>query len=874
MQEIGATAPADLPKGRPREPAGEPLKVAFIVTEYPKTTETFIMRDVMDLHRMGCEIRIFHLTHFNSQDTIHDFARPTLAWATDYAYLASPDVIGATLGTLVRQPSRVLGILRDIVKGCLRDPVMMLKSLFILPKSMRIAAELKAWKADHVHAAYAGHPCTTAWIVRRITGIPFSCSSHAHDLFETQALLAEKLPEAAFVRTISEYNKAFILWHVPALKDHPPVVIHVGNYLSDPRPARPPQTGGLRLLYVGSLEYRKGVDLLLLAVHRLTAPGWRLDILGDGPERAKLEELAANLGLNDRVTFHGRQRNEAVQQAMQQASLLVVPSRIGPRNQTEGLPTVIVEAFSSELPVIATRLTGIPEIIRPGETGLLFEMEDVAGITSAIETVVADPDTAAAWARNGRRLVEQEFDQRINAARLLDLIRAATGRPHGRRDGMMGADSGAPKRILLLFTRDPRGRMSGRKMVLTTIVQSLLGLGHEVTVAHFGAACVAPSPADPVRYIALTGPSAPERLLNLSLAFLVGHRSLNEALYDNSRARREIDGILAGESFDLVVTDMIRTAPYGARTGLPWIADLDDLLSSRYTYLAAHAERTDNLIGYHDAPLLRRLPLAKVLPLILRREARILARREDWVVAKADFVTLVSEAEAAELSARASWPVGATPMAVAGPDSPPGTGNRPREMVFVGGLDYGPNYTSLRDFGHRVIPVLQAQGIHDFRLDVIGLAETKHRQGLPPDIVLRGYIDDLNLELQSYRAMLVPEVPPGGVKTKIIVAALNGTVVLAHVTALEGMGLESGRSVLAWSTPEELAGLIARLRGGEIDIAALSETARAWAQRRYGPILLRETWGQNISICLAAASRRSGGAPNPLYPKPSDLKPC
>jgi hypothetical protein len=200
-------------------------------------------------------------------------------------------------------------------------------------------------------------------------------------------------------------------------------------------------------------------------------------------------------------------------------------------------------------------------------------------------------------------------------------------------------------------------------------------------------------------------------------------------------------------------------------------------------------------------------------------------------------------------------------MAIAGPDNLPDTGNRPCEMVFVGGLDYGPNYASLRDFGHRVIPSLKAQGIHDFHLDVIGLAEPRHRQGLPPEIVLRGYIDDLNLELQSYQAMLVPELAPGGVKTKIIVAALNGTVVFAHVTALEGMGLEHGHSVLAWSTPGELAALIARLRRGEIDIPALAEAAHAWAKRRYAPISLRETWRQNISTCLSTASRRSAVRP-------------
>ena len=422
-----AVIPADDEAGLATEMPGRRLKLAFIVTEFPKTTETFVMRDVMDLHRLGCDVRIFHLTHFNTDDTIHDFARPALDWATDYPYLFSGSVLAATWRSLRTRPAVVLKLIRDIIIGCRHDPVMLLKSLFLFPKSLRISADLEQWKVDHVHAAYAGHPATAAWIIHRMTGIPFSCSSHAHDLFETQALLATKLPEAAFVRTISEYNRSFILQHVPALADRPPVVIHVGNYLDTPPSLRYGPRTGFRLLYVGSLEYRKGVDLLLRATAQLELPDWHLDILGDGPERASLTEMAQTLGIADRVTFHGRKRNEAVQQAMRDASLLVVPSRIGPRNQTEGLPTVIVEAFSCELPVIATRLTGIPEIVQQDKTGLLFEMEDFDAIDAAITRVADAPDAAAARTRAGRQLVEEEFDQRVNAARLFKLIGGATG---------------------------------------------------------------------------------------------------------------------------------------------------------------------------------------------------------------------------------------------------------------------------------------------------------------------------------------------------------------------------------------------------------------------------------------------------------------
>lgn len=404
------------------------MKLGVIITEYPKTTETFIMRDVLSFSTLGSDIKIFHLTHFNKHEILHPFAAPTKAWANDYAYFASADVIGAVLHYMRRRPGDTARLVRDIVVGARRDPVMMLKSLFILPKSMRIARELADWEADHVHAAYAGHPATCAWIIRRLTGIGFSVSSHAHDLFETQALLAEKLPEADFVRTISQFNRSFILRHVPVLAERPPLVIHVGVAFDAPEPPPRALGGDFRPLYVGSLEGRKGVDLLLEAVARLAGPPFRLDIVGDGPERGRLEALSARLGLADRAVFHGRLDTRAVQQAMDRASVLVVPSRIGPRNQTEGLPTVIVEAFSRKLPVVATRLTGIPEIVVDGETGLLFPVDDRGALALAMERVRSDPAAAYGMAEAGHALVRREFDQRRNAEALFKLMEAASRR--------------------------------------------------------------------------------------------------------------------------------------------------------------------------------------------------------------------------------------------------------------------------------------------------------------------------------------------------------------------------------------------------------------------------------------------------------------
>jgi glycosyltransferase involved in cell wall biosynthesis len=400
----------------------ETRRLAVIVTEFPKTTETFIMRDVIAFSKRGYDIRIYHLTHYNRREVVHDFAQQTVGWSRDFAYFASTDVIAACVRNLLKRPRALGRVLRDIVMGCWRDPVMLLKSLFILPKSLRISEDILEWGGDHVHAAYAGHPATCAWIVRRVADVPFSVSCHAHDIFETQALLRTKLPEADFVRTISEYNRNYILRHVPDLVPKPPVVIHVGAFLENLAPPVPFQSEKMQLLYVGSLEARKGIDVLLQAVAQANLGDWHLDIVGGGPERQRLEALSVDLGLSDRVTFHGAQPNERVAQAMAHASVMVVPSRIGPRNQTEGLPTVIVEALAHQTPVIATRLTGIPEIIIHGVTGWLFEVDDTQGLSRALEEVRSDPGEALRRALRGRELVVNEFDQDRNADALLSLI--------------------------------------------------------------------------------------------------------------------------------------------------------------------------------------------------------------------------------------------------------------------------------------------------------------------------------------------------------------------------------------------------------------------------------------------------------------------
>lgn len=411
----------------------------------------------------------------------------------------------------------------------------------------------------------------------------------------------------------------------------------------------------------------------------------------------------------------------------------------------------------------------------------------------------------------------------------------------------------SPLKVLLIATRDPRGKMSGRKMVLRTIVDSVTQLGCDLTVAHFGAP-EGPEIDGAVHYLQMPKVGTLSRLSGAGLAFALGRRSINEALYTSAENHRQIAALIKEERIALVITDMIRTAAYGARSGLPWIADLDDLLSERYTRMASDTKSASNLMGYDDGAALRLVArlFSRLQPVVLRREATVLRRREAEIAKRADVATLVSGLEAKQLSQLTGENIRATPMAVEEPRSTCAPETRRKELVFLGGLDYGPNLKSLIQFDREVAPALAQMGLGAIRLDVIGTAPARDRGRLSGNIHCLNYVDDLDQALQGYRAMLVPEVQPGGVKTKIVVSAMNRTLVLAHETALGGMGLTPELNVLAWRTPDDLARQIARLRAGEVDLSLMTDAALRWARENFGKDHLRDLWQAHLEDALRA----------------------
>ena len=401
------------------------MKLAIIVTEFPKSTETFIYRDLIKMIELGHDVRLYHVAPFRKGQTLHKFAEP-LRERARWIGFAGASALKALLRGAVRHPLTLARTVFQIITAYARHPKILAKSLVLVPKALAIAEDAKAWGADHVHAEFAGHPATTAWLGKRMGGLPYSVSCRAHDIFRTQKLLDVKLGEAMGVRTVSGFGAEFLRRNVPGMAKRDIQVIHSSVDTAAIAPVDAlPATDPLRILYVGALEPKKGVEFLIDA---LIACGdqlgnWQCHLIGGGPSADALKARAAPLGA--RMQFLGIQPFETVTEYYRQASLCVAPSIIGPDGRQEGIPNVMIEALAYQRPALTTAISGIPELIDHGKSGWLVPPGDSDALASALVEIASDPAAALERARQGRKHVVAEFDLTANVQRQLAMMAGA-----------------------------------------------------------------------------------------------------------------------------------------------------------------------------------------------------------------------------------------------------------------------------------------------------------------------------------------------------------------------------------------------------------------------------------------------------------------
>jgi glycosyltransferase involved in cell wall biosynthesis len=305
-----------------------------------------------------------------------------------------------------------------VVADYFKRPALLGRALVALGAAAAHVPEI-AETADHAHAHFATYPALGAWLCHRVAGIPYSFTVHAHDVYVHELGLRRRIDEADFVVAISDYNRRLI--DDIGTAGTPVHVIRCGVELAryDFVPAAPPPTGPVRALCVASLEEKKGHRYLLEAISK--GPGMdriQLDLVGSGKLRECLEAEAERLGVADRVEFHGSLSECRVAEMLHAADIFVLPSVMDSTGDMEGIPVALMEAMAAGVPVISSRLSGIPELVRDRQTGLLADPGDAAGLRAALQHTMQDRRASMDRVRAARRLVTRDFELHANAGRL------------------------------------------------------------------------------------------------------------------------------------------------------------------------------------------------------------------------------------------------------------------------------------------------------------------------------------------------------------------------------------------------------------------------------------------------------------------------
>lgn len=424
-------------------------KVAYVVKGYPRMSELFIASEIWRLEQLGVGLRLYVLKEADEAATHAVVER--IAVVPEHLPATGPlsgralapwlwENAGPYLPALVlmarRSPARFLRALGAAGAQSVRARKGW-RPRTIYVKEFLQAAELAARVArggdvTHLHAHFAHGTTTVTWLAAILTGLPFSFTAHAKDIYRESlnpaGLLARKLRAADFVVTCTGANAA----HLRALA--PGAAVHLGYHglNADFAALLPggPRTEPTRPLVVsvGRLVPKKGFDVLLAAMAALRGRGVDVDleIIGEeGDDADRVSRLIAELALSDRVVVRGPQGQAELLATYRRSTLFALACRVDADGDRDGIPNVLTEAMAAGLPVVSTTVSGIPELVRDGVNGVLVPPDDPLALAGAIERLVADPAARRRLAAAAADTVARDFDGDVLARRLADLFGAA-----------------------------------------------------------------------------------------------------------------------------------------------------------------------------------------------------------------------------------------------------------------------------------------------------------------------------------------------------------------------------------------------------------------------------------------------------------------
>jgi colanic acid/amylovoran biosynthesis glycosyltransferase len=406
--------------------AGEPvpLNVVYLLHRFPYRTETFIVREMHWLRQMGVELNIFSLMSPGSPSA-SDQGQDLLEVAHHAPWMSGAIAL-ANLRRLLRSPVSYLRALLRLIGRTWREPTVMGLMVALFPKVVLFAAEIERLGAQHVHAHFVWIEGLAAGVVRDLTGIPFTIQPHAFGLFgRNQVNVRLELEDATSIITISEYNKRHIAGLSPRLADRVDIV-HCGVDLDRFPPAESVRADGpVRIVTVGRAIEKKGHEHLVDACALLAARGidFQCDlVVGIGPDSEPLATRIESHGIGDRVRILDMMGEDGIVAALHGADIFALACVVASSGDRDGIPVAIMEAMACELPVVSTTVSGIPELVRDGVSGLLAPPADPSGLADALERLIASPQDRIAMGQAGRTIVAEGFQASREAARTRDIF--------------------------------------------------------------------------------------------------------------------------------------------------------------------------------------------------------------------------------------------------------------------------------------------------------------------------------------------------------------------------------------------------------------------------------------------------------------------
>lgn len=384
-------------------------KIAYVVKRYPRFSETFIVNEILAHEAAGHRVEIISLyppndTHF--QDAISRVRAPV-------TYLNAEGLKAAELwNALERAAENLPGVWEQLAAGRGSE----VREVY---QAARLARLVQERGIALLHAHFASTATEVARLAARFADVPFAFTAHAKDIFHESANPADlrrKLSEAAIVITVSDFNVKHLR------REFGPAACQVRRLYNGLHLDRftfiPPARREPRIVAVGRLIEKKGFEVLVHACGLLARRGvdFHCDIIGTGERENALRQQIVELELDQRVHLLGPRPQSEVIELVRRAAVFAAPCVVGADGNADGLPTVLLEAMALGTPCVSTEVTGIPEVVRDGETGLQVAQHDAAGLAAALERLLADSALRVELAATARKLIEREFNATQNTA--------------------------------------------------------------------------------------------------------------------------------------------------------------------------------------------------------------------------------------------------------------------------------------------------------------------------------------------------------------------------------------------------------------------------------------------------------------------------